>query len=107
MKIFAGFYGIQFCLVKIRSEFVNYKEMPGSYFSPPTRPPRLSGSRPARLALLAWRAWWRAGFTEKLFPFLALLDYMIILEDIGLHFKNIKGFYFLLILLTLPVILIL
>jgi hypothetical protein len=42
MKIFAGFYGIQFCLVKIRSEFVNYKEMPGSYFSPPTRPPRLA-----------------------------------------------------------------
>jgi len=28
--------------------------------SPPASPER-AGSRPARLALLAWRAWWRAG----------------------------------------------
>jgi hypothetical protein len=31
------------------------------------RPPRLSGSRPARLALLAWRAWWRAGSRDSSF----------------------------------------
>jgi hypothetical protein len=30
---------------------------------------------------------------------------MMMLKDIGLNFENIKGFYFLLILLTLPVIL--
>jgi hypothetical protein len=37
---------------------------------PPASPER-AGSRPARLALLAWRAWWRAG-TPILFALAAL-----------------------------------
>ncbi len=32
---------------------------------PPASPESASGSRPARLALLAWRAWWRAGRTAE------------------------------------------